>query len=121
MHKGDLYDAERFAQVTLESLKDPTNGIDQEIEAVALGYYNLGSVISELNVDLMRADMLARESLCIRALLDGNNHHRVGLSINLLAGILRKEGNLGNFFLKESFERWLFINIKNEGPDGINT
>jgi hypothetical protein len=42
IHKGDLYDAKRFSQVTLDSLKDPANKVDQECEAVAEGYYNLG-------------------------------------------------------------------------------
>jgi tetratricopeptide (TPR) repeat protein len=67
IHKGDLYDAERLAQVTLESLKDPANNLDQESEAVAEGYYNLGMVIEEQNEDLMKAEMLAREALRIIA------------------------------------------------------
>jgi hypothetical protein len=26
IHKGDLYDAERYSQMTFDSLKDPANG-----------------------------------------------------------------------------------------------
>jgi tetratricopeptide (TPR) repeat protein len=120
IHKGDLYDAERFSQVTLESLKDPANGIDQESEAVANGYYNLGNVINRQKGDLVRAEMLGRESLRIRAQLYGNDDFRVGDSIGLLADILRKQGNLGDE-VKELFERSLAIDVKHEGPDGVNT
>jgi hypothetical protein len=45
INKGDLYNAERFAEATLDSLKDPANGLDQESEEVAKGYYNLANVI----------------------------------------------------------------------------
>jgi hypothetical protein len=44
VHKGDVYNTERFAQVTLDSLKHPANGVDQESEVLAVGYYNLGEV-----------------------------------------------------------------------------
>jgi hypothetical protein len=43
--KGDFDRAETFAQMTLDSLKDPGNGLDQQSEAVAKGYYDLGNVI----------------------------------------------------------------------------
>jgi hypothetical protein len=36
--KGDLCNAELFAQMTLDSLKDPQNGLDQQSEAVANCY-----------------------------------------------------------------------------------
>jgi hypothetical protein len=88
--KGDLYDAERFAQVTLDSLKDPANKVDQESEAMAVGYFNLGRVTDRLNGDLVRAEMLARESLRIRVQLYGNDDYRVGGNITLLANILKK-------------------------------
>jgi uncharacterized Rmd1/YagE family protein len=39
--KGDFYDAKRFAQATLDSLKDSANGLDQQGEAVTEGYYNI--------------------------------------------------------------------------------
>jgi hypothetical protein len=35
--KGDFCNAELFAQMTLDSLKDPSNGLDQQSEAVANG------------------------------------------------------------------------------------
>jgi tetratricopeptide (TPR) repeat protein len=121
MHKGELYDAERFAQLTLDSLKDPANEVDQESEAVAKGYYNLGNVmVHNQNEDLVRAEMLARESLRIRTQLYGNDHPGVGESICLLANILRKQGNLENE-VKELCERALAIDVKHEGPDGVNT
>jgi hypothetical protein len=121
IHKGELYDAKRFAQVTLDSLKDPANEVDQESEAVAKGYYNLGNVmVNNQNEDLVRAEMLARESLRIRTQLYGNDHHRVGESIGLLAAILIKQGNLENE-VKELCERSLAIHVKQEGPDGVST
>jgi flagellar hook assembly protein FlgD len=43
--KGDLFDAECYAQVTYGNLRDKKNGIDQESEAVAEGAYNLADVI----------------------------------------------------------------------------
>jgi tetratricopeptide (TPR) repeat protein len=118
--KGDLYDAERFAQATLDSLKDPANKEDQESEAVAVGYSNLGEVIFRQNVDLMRAEVLARESLRIRAQLFGNDGYLARSSITLLANILRKQGNLGDE-VKKLYERSLAIDVKHEGPDGVNT
>jgi hypothetical protein len=87
---------------------------------VAVGYYNLGRVIDKLKVDFVRAEMLARESLRIRAQLFGNDDYRVGESTTLLAGILREQGNLGAK-VKELFECSLAIDVKHEGPDGINT
>jgi tetratricopeptide (TPR) repeat protein len=120
MHKGELYDAERFSQLTLDSLKDPANEVDQESEAVAKGYYNLGNVLKKQKEDVVRAEMLARESLRIRTQLYGNDHPHVGNSIGLLAEILRKQGNLGNE-VKEMFERSLAIDVKQQGPDGVNT
>jgi hypothetical protein len=71
--KGDLYDAERYAQLTLDSLKDPANAVDQESEALARGYYDLGWVLYIQNESLARAEVLARESLRIRAQLNGND------------------------------------------------
>lgn len=45
--RGDFVQAETFAQMTLDSLKDPGNGLDQQSEEVAKGYYNLGEVIND--------------------------------------------------------------------------
>jgi hypothetical protein len=58
--KDDLYDSERYAQVTYGNLRDKKNGIDQESEAVANGAYNLGSVIYQPKGDLIKAEELAR-------------------------------------------------------------
>jgi hypothetical protein len=68
----------------------------------------------------MRAVTLVRESLRIIALLYDNDHPYVGHSISLLANILSKQGNLGDE-VKELYERSLSIDVKLEGPDGVNT
>jgi hypothetical protein len=65
IHKGDLGPAETFAQMTLDSLKDPMNELDQQSEAVAQGYHDYATVINKLNGDLDKAEKLARESLRI--------------------------------------------------------
>jgi tetratricopeptide (TPR) repeat protein len=120
-HKGDMYNAERFAQATLDSLKDPANKVDRQSEEVARGYHNLAEVISQQeHGDLVKAEMLARESLRIRTWIFHNNHSRVGISIGLLGNILQSQGNLGNE-TKELFERSLAIYTKSDGPDGLNT
>jgi hypothetical protein len=118
--KDDLYDAERFAEATLDSLKDPANGLDQKSEAVANGYYDLANVIDKQEGDLVKAEILARESLRIRTRVYGNDHVKVGASCNLLARILMSQDNLGNETM-ELFERSLVIITKNDGPDGRNT
>jgi hypothetical protein len=120
VHKGDLHDAERFAEATLGSLKDLANGFDQESEAVALGYYSLASVISEQEGDLVKAEMLVRESLRIRTRIYGNDHKNIGHCCNLLARILVSQGNLGNE-TTELFERSRAIITMNYGPNGTNT
>jgi hypothetical protein len=63
--------------------------------------------------------MLASESLRIRAQLFGNDDYIVGESITLLANILKKQSNMGDD-VKELDERSLAIDVKNEGPDGVN-
>jgi hypothetical protein len=120
MHKGDLYDAERFAEATLDSLKDPANGLDQESEQVANGYYNLASVITKQEGDSLKAEMLARESLRIRTRLYGNDHVKVAFSCSLLACILMSQDNLGNETM-ELLGRSLANDTKCFGPDAINT
>jgi hypothetical protein len=70
VHKGDFDHAETFAQLTLESLKYPRNGLDQQGEAVAKGYRDLGRVIyQKKGGDLVKAEKLARESLRMRTCL----------------------------------------------------
>jgi tetratricopeptide (TPR) repeat protein len=117
--KGDLCKAELYAQMTLDSLRDPQNRLDQQSEAVAKGYHGLANVIFEQRGDMEKAEMLARESLRIRVLIN-NNDGFLGNSINLLSGILRIQSKLGSE-TKELFEQSLAISIRNYGPDGINT
>jgi tetratricopeptide (TPR) repeat protein len=120
MHKDDLYNAERFAEATLDSLKDPANGLDQESKEVANGYYNLATVITKQKGDFVKGEMLARESFRIRTRVCGNDDVNIGLSCSLLARILMSQDNLGDETM-ELFERALANNIKNGGPDGTNT
>jgi tetratricopeptide (TPR) repeat protein len=118
--KGDFEHAETFAQLTLESLKDPGNGLDQESEAVARGYYDLGHVILQQKGDLVKAEKLLRESLRIRTRLYDGDHAHVGLSAGLLANILQAQSKLG-IETKKLYERCVAISIKNFGSDGFNT
>jgi hypothetical protein len=134
IRKGDLYDAERYAQVTYENLRDKKNGMDQESEAVAMGAfnlanviyqqkreaYNLANVISQQDGDLIKAEELARESLRIRSLIFHSNHERVGIICNLLANILRIQSKLGDE-TRVLLERYLAISTRNQGPDGSQT
>jgi tetratricopeptide (TPR) repeat protein len=120
IHKGDWYDAERYSLVTLDSLRDPANNIDQNSDEVARGYYNLAKVMNRLAVDLNKAEKLARESYRIWLQIYGNNHHHLGVSSLLLGTILSSQGNIGDE-TKRLFEHALAIFIRNEGPDGLNT
>jgi tetratricopeptide (TPR) repeat protein len=104
----------------LESLKDPGNGLDQQSEAVAKGYYDLGHAIFQQKGDLLKAEKLVRESLRIRTRLYVSDHAQVGMSSSLLAPILESQGNLGSE-TKELYERCVAIDIKNFGSEGINT
>jgi hypothetical protein len=119
MHKGDLYDAERFAEATLDSLKDPANRLDQESEEVAEGYHNLANVINTQDGDFVKAEMLARESLRIRTRLYSNDHINVGLVSSLLANILMSQDNMGDETM-ELLECSLANQTKHYGPDGTN-
>jgi tetratricopeptide (TPR) repeat protein len=119
-HKGDLDTAEVYAQMTLDSLKDPTNEVNQDSEFLGAGYYNLGNIVFSQNKDLMRAEMLARKAYRIRFELYGNDHDNVGLSANLLANILSVQGNLENE-TEEMYKCSLASDIRNKGLDGINT
>jgi tetratricopeptide (TPR) repeat protein len=118
--KGDFDHAETFAQLTLDSLKDPANKLDQLSEAVAKGYFNLGNAISHREVDIVKAENLLRESLRIRTLVHGLDHFYVGQSVSSLALILTSQEKLGDE-TREFYERALAINIKYCGPDGLNT
>jgi tetratricopeptide (TPR) repeat protein len=122
VNKGDFDNAETFAQMTLDSLKDPGNGLDQQSEAVANGYYDLGRVISQQKGDYMKAEKLVRESLRIRSRSYDNHHQMVyhGMSMSLLASILSAQGRLGSETL-ELYERALEIDIEYYGSEGVNT
>jgi tetratricopeptide (TPR) repeat protein len=121
VYKDDLHNAaERFAEATLDSLNDPGNGLDQESEEVAKGYYNLTNVISEQEGDLVKAEMLLRESLRIRTRIFGYDHVNVGLTYGLLARILDSQDNMGDETM-ELLERDHAIIIKHEGSDTPNT
>jgi hypothetical protein len=118
-YTGDLCKAELFAQMTLDSLKDPKNGLDQQSEAVARGYYDLANVITDQRGDMLKAEMLARESLRIGVLINRNSH-LVGVSASLLASVLKIQNKLGSE-TKELYEQSLAISIRHCGPDGVST
>jgi hypothetical protein len=118
--KGDLFDAERYAQVTYCNLRDKKNGMDQESEAIAEGAYNLSDVIFQQNGDLIKAEELARESLRIRSLINDSNNQSVGRNCNHLAAIMRAQEKYGDE-TKGLYERFLAISIRNTGPDGQST
>jgi hypothetical protein len=115
-----LLSAERLTQATLDSLKDPANGIDQGSEVVATGYHNLANVIAEQKGDCVKAEILVRESLRIRTNLYNDDHQRIGMSVGFLTNILSLQGKMGDE-TKELYERCLAIQTKQEGPDARNT
>jgi len=117
--KGDFQNAELFAQMTLDSLKDPKNGLDQQSEAVARGYSDLASVIKNQMRNLVKAEKLAREALRIRVLINSSSHV-AGFTTGLLSSILMCQDKLGSE-TKVLLEQTLAINIRNFGPDGANT
>jgi hypothetical protein len=86
-HKGDLDKAELYAQMTLDSLKDPANKVPQMSELVACGYHNLGRVINHQNGDLVKAEMLIRESLRIRGHICGQYHPHIASGVTILGNI----------------------------------
>jgi hypothetical protein len=116
----DFDKAEIFAQMTLDSLKDPANRVDQHSEAVAKGHYDLAMCINEQNGNLIKAEKLIRESLRIRLLVLDKDHGLVGHSTMLLARNLQLQFKLGSE-TKELFERFLSISLKHCGPDGTDT
>jgi hypothetical protein len=70
--------------------------------------------------DFVKAEMLVRESLRIRTSLYDADHTQLALSAGFLATVLQSQGNLGSE-TKELNERSLVSNIRNFGPEGINT
>jgi hypothetical protein len=116
--KGDLFNAERFAEITYSNLKDHKNGIDQESEDVAMGAYNFAEVLYKQNSELIKAEELARKALGIRVRLGDHALNRVvGASCSLLANILLAQNRLGDE-TKELYERSLVVQVLTEGPDG---
>jgi tetratricopeptide (TPR) repeat protein len=120
VHTGDLEHAQIFAQMTLDSLRDPANGLDQNSEEVANGYYDLGNVTNIPGGDFVKAEKLARESYRIRILLYHKDHENVGLSVSLLASTLLSQVKLGDE-TKELFDRSLAIAVMNYGLDAKRT
>jgi tetratricopeptide (TPR) repeat protein len=84
--------------------------LDQQSEAVARGYFNLGNVTYQQNGELVKAEKLVRESLRIETRLYDDDH----------ANRVQAQGKLSSE-TKELHERCLAIDIKNFGPEGINT
>jgi hypothetical protein len=119
-HAGNLKKAATIAQLILNYLKDLANDVDQESVEVANASSTLARLIFELNVDQSKAEMLVRESLCIRMKVYGNNHVLVGQCLNILVNKLLSLGKL-----EEETERFLERNlanaIRNEGADGLIT
>jgi tetratricopeptide (TPR) repeat protein len=124
IQKGDFYDALRFLQFTLDSLKDPANGVNQESLQIAQGYYNLGNVINQQwnipgeVVDIAEAEVFARESLRIYRLRADNLG--IASSSGLLGSIFLSQNKLGRE-TKEMHELELASAIKSCGPEGENT
>jgi tetratricopeptide (TPR) repeat protein len=119
--KGDLSNAERFAEQTYANLRDTKNGMDQEGELMVRGAYYFADVIfQQEDGDLIKAEGLAREAIRIKDKLHGALDIRVSGYYLLLAKILQKQGKLGDE-TKELYERSLAICVRNEGPNGANT
>jgi tetratricopeptide (TPR) repeat protein len=92
-------------------------------EDIALGYHNLGKVLSNPDNDLKnleKAERLSREAYRIRVKVYGNDHKLVGLTSSCLAQILNLLGKSEEETMK-LYKQALAIYIRNEGPDGVNT
>jgi tetratricopeptide (TPR) repeat protein len=118
LHKGDLDKAELYAQMTLDSLKDPGNGVDQDSKEVADGYHCLANVICQQKGDQIKAERLAREAYRIQLHL--HDHSQVGHCANLLANILMEQENLADE-TRGLYECYLACAISNDGLDGSDT
>ena len=115
---GNFYDAERFAEMTLENFKRPENKFDQDSEDVAAAYECYANVIyRKKKGDLMKAEMLIRDAYRIRVKLYYNDHIFIGKTILLLAKILVSQGNLNKAI--KLLERSLKINLKYYGFYGV--
>jgi tetratricopeptide (TPR) repeat protein len=120
--KGDLSNAERFAEQTYANLRDVKNGMDQEGEQIAYGAYNWADVIfKQDNGDLIKAEGLVEEAIrIINKFVSFSYLSRKVGNYLLLAKILQKQGNFGNKTQK-LFECSLDISTACEGRDGVNT
>jgi hypothetical protein len=124
IHTKNFYDARRYAEVTLDNLKDPRNGLNQDSLAVADGYHDFANVIMQaflidpLEGDLAKAELLERETLRIRG-LDSNKMCKPHHSTSLIGQILRTQGNLGDE-TRGFYELALANYIKEEGMDSGN-
>jgi tetratricopeptide (TPR) repeat protein len=117
--KGDLFNAERYAEQTYNNLRDSKNGMDQNSAVVGRGAYYLADVINRQHGNLIKAEGLARESLRICQLINSNDCN-TGDSYLLLGKILRQRKKYDDD-TKEQFQRALAIFIRHEGSDGVNT
>jgi hypothetical protein len=118
--KGDLYNGERYPQVTYSNIRDKKNGMDQEGEESANSPYNLAEVIYQQNGDMIKAEVLTREALYNRILIFGNDYRTVGTTCLLLARILKAQGKFGDE-TREIYDRSLAITIRDEGPNSGST
>jgi hypothetical protein len=109
--KGDLYDAERYAQVTYGNLRDKKNGIDQNSKVVAQGALNLANVILRQKGDLTKAEELARESLRINTLTCGRDENIAEVSSNLLIYICKYIYIYTYIYLHIYIYIYIYINI----------
>jgi hypothetical protein len=124
----DLKDAERYSSLTLDSLKDPANGIDQNSRELARGYNSLASVILRQGGDQAKAVSLARVAHRISIYLGAHGDKasvHLGESIcsvssDTLGRVLLAGDKLGEE-TKELLEYTLAVQLKNEGPDGART
>jgi hypothetical protein len=88
---------------------------------VALAYFNLAKLIQrqffhKQEGDLVKAEMLIRESLRIRTLLYRYDDMQLGYCVSLLAGILKSQEKKGPE-TRDLLERSLAIETKHLGPD----
>lgn len=103
----------------MDSLKDPSSGLNNGSEAVAQGYFNLANALNKQEKDLVKAERLIRESLRMRKKLYANDHQYVGTSCALLATIMKTQGKL-NLEMRDLMEHSIAIEIKHHGADNHN-
>lgn len=84
---NDLFNAERYAEITNGILRDQKYVINQEGEEVAEASYNLADLILRQIGDLIKAEVLIRESLRIVENLYGLTHGLVGRTALMVARI----------------------------------